>query len=153
MGDKTINIIIPKLRSVCESSDGNILIGTRSGEIVEYKQNKPKVLIRGHFTDELWGLAVNPKKPEYATLGQDGMFAMWDIAGRKQKQFAKMDCTGDVITYSPDGMYLVLGLTSGQVIVLNATNFSTVATRKDRAMAISVHFLYNTLGNKIFTRL
>lgn len=138
VGDKTINIIVPKVRSVCESAEGNILVGTRSGEIVEYRQNKPKVVMRSHFKDELWGLAVNPKKPEYATLGQDGMFAIWDVNGKKQKQFAKMDCTGDVIAYSPDGVYLVLGLTSGQVIVLNATNFSTVATRKDRTLAISV---------------
>ena len=42
------------------------------------------------------------------------------------------------MAYSPDGALLALGLQSGQVIVLDADKYTTIATRKDRAAAISV---------------
>ncbi len=80
-----IGASIPRVRSVCESSENNILIGTRSGEVVEITHNTPKVLIRSHARDELCGLAVHPKKAEYVTLGHDGLFAVWDFVTRKQK--------------------------------------------------------------------
>ena len=77
---------LPRVRSVCENKDGNILVGIRGGEIVEFKQGKPSVILRGHFKDELWGLAVHPKRAEFCTLGEDCMFAMWDMLNRKQKR-------------------------------------------------------------------
>lgn len=83
--DALINSIVPKVRSICENTDGNILVGTRSGEIVEITKNTPKVLIRSHSKNELWGLAVHPRKPEYVTLGRDNILAVWDIVTRKQK--------------------------------------------------------------------
>ncbi len=42
-------------------------------------------------------------------------------------------------------MYLALGLTNGQVIVLETTKYSTVATRKDRTFAISVSMCATTM--------
>ena len=81
---KEIKSLNPKVRALCESANG-ILVGTRGGEIVEFIDNKPKVVMRGHFDDELWGLAVSPKKKEYVTIGEDQLLASWDIASRKQK--------------------------------------------------------------------
>ena len=91
-GNKAINCLMPRVRSVCESPEGNILVGTRSGEIIEFRQDKPRILMRSHFKDDLWGLAINPKKPEYATLGQDAMFAIWDVLEHKQKMVSKFPC-------------------------------------------------------------
>lgn len=57
---------------MCESAKGNVLVGTRGGEIIEFfaKDPKPKIHLRSHCKDELWGLAQNPKNPaEFITVG------------------------------------------------------------------------------------
>jgi len=83
--NKVLNCLLPKIRSVCESLDGSVVIGVRSGEIIEYREGKFD-LLRSHFKNKLYGLAVHPKLPEFVTFGQDGIFAHWDIPSRKQKQ-------------------------------------------------------------------
>jgi echinoderm microtubule-associated protein-like 6 len=62
--------MLPKVRSVCEHpTSGNILVGTRGGEIVEFGGPKPMVYMRSHFDGELWGLATHPTKEEFITVG------------------------------------------------------------------------------------
>ncbi len=35
--------------------------------------------MRGHFNDELWGLACDTKKLEFVTAGEENVVAIWDI--------------------------------------------------------------------------
>ena len=75
----------PMVRSVCDSKDGSkVLVGTRGGEIVEFNTQKPqpRVYLRCHFDDELWGLAPHPNRAEVYTFGGDCMLAVWDLATR-----------------------------------------------------------------------
>jgi len=48
--------LIPKIRSICVLSENRLAVGTRSSEIVEFTDRKAKILIRGHFDKELWGM-------------------------------------------------------------------------------------------------
>ena len=65
------------------------------------------------------------------------MLAIWDIKTKKQKQFGKLDCAGNVLAYSHDATKLAIGYTNGtlQVLLLD-TKFSVHAMRKDRKEAI-----------------
>lgn len=74
-----INSICPKIRSISESSEGYILIGTRGGEIIELSDDSCNILIRGHFDEELWGLCVHPVDNKFYTAGQDKLLAEWSI--------------------------------------------------------------------------
>ena len=38
-----------------------------------------RVVLRGHYDKELWGLAVHPFKNEYYTVGEDKLLAVWDV--------------------------------------------------------------------------
>lgn len=133
--DKSIGCLNVKVSSVCEKTDGNILIGTRGGDIIEITKNNPKVLIRSHYKYALKGLATNPKKAEYATVDQSGLFSVWDIETRKQKLVRKLDCGGDTITFSSDGKQVAIGLLNGEIRILNS-EFKVAATRKNTASAI-----------------
>jgi len=58
-------------------------VGTRSSEIVEFDENGvARVLMRGHFDDELWGLDIHPLEPKVATFGRDNLLAIWSIENR-----------------------------------------------------------------------
>ena len=74
-----IKSLCPKVRSVCENSEGNILVGSRASEIIEFINGKPVVHLRGHYDNELWGLCNHPSSDKYYTAGQDKMLALWDI--------------------------------------------------------------------------
>ena len=137
-----IKSMMPKARSVCEHpKSGAILVGTRGGEILEFTAgatSKPQIHMRSHYDGELWGLATHPSKEEFITIGQDNMLAIWDIKNRKQRQFGKLECAGNVLAYTHDETKLAIGYTNGsvQVLLLDAS-FSVFAQRKDRKEAIS----------------
>jgi microtubule-associated protein-like 6 len=131
--------LIPEANSVCDSAAGNVLVGTRGGEIMEFypNQDKPKIHLRSHCKDELWGLAMNPKNnQEFITVGQDMVLAIWDIPNRRQKKFARLDCQSNVVSYSSDGNFLAIGYTNGTLTILNSS-FAAHVSRKDRKKEIS----------------
>ena len=66
--------INPKVRALDYDNDTKkLLIGTRGSEIIEYNTNtkERKIILNGHFNLELWGLAQNPSKDEFVTVGED----------------------------------------------------------------------------------
>jgi microtubule-associated protein-like 6 len=89
---KSLKVIIPvdkaspQIRSVCLHPGGKkLLVGTRGAEIVEfeievdhdYKVGTPSVVTRGHFKDEVWGLAVGVTN-FFVTTGDDGYVRVWN---------------------------------------------------------------------------
>ena len=82
---------------------------------MEFKKGKPKpdIHMRAHYEGELWGLACHPQKEEFVTIGQDMMLAIWDVKTRKQKQFGKLDCAGNVLAFTKDASKLAIGYTNG----------------------------------------
>lgn len=71
------------MRSVCCNPQGDILVGTRGSEIIEIKGSKSAVLMKGHFSNELWGLCVHPNQGSFFTVGEEGLLAQWDTRTRK----------------------------------------------------------------------
>ena len=66
------------------------------------------------------------------------MLAVWDIKNKKQKQYGKLDCGGNVLAYTKDATKLAIGYINGTVqVLLLDSSFSVHAVRKDRKEAIS----------------
>jgi hypothetical protein len=86
---------------------------------MEFSGDKPKILMRGHFEGELWGLCPHPLKKEFITVGQDSMLAIWNIAERRQRKYAKLDCAANVLAYTSDAAMLAIGFINGEVKVLD----------------------------------
>jgi hypothetical protein len=92
---KRYDVSVPDLKSMMPSvksvSDhpktGQILVGTRGGEIVEFgaiPKERPKMHLKSHYHKELKGLAPHPTEARFLTVGQDGMLGVWNINGRRQ---------------------------------------------------------------------
>lgn len=135
--DKAINSLNPKVRSICENEAGNILIGTRGSEIIEFEGSTPNVLLRGHFDNELWALVAHPKKDKYFTAGQDLMLALWDVKSRAIEKFTTVPDQIEVMAVSPDAKTLAMGCKSGDLYIYDAVNLTQKAKKHDRKQPIS----------------
>jgi len=132
----------PKIRSICENIDGRILIGTRSGDIIEIQKTTPDaftadIRVRSHYRDRIYALAVHPSKLEFATMSRDCLFCVWDMKSRMQKYSMKADIGGDAIAFAKNGTIGAMGLLNGQVIVFDAETYQPITVRKDTMSAIS----------------
>ena len=120
--NKEINSMNYKIRSVCANDEGDILIGTRGGEIIELEDNKPKICLRGHFDKELWGLCVHPKKDIYYTVGEDKLLGVWDIKTKKLILKTVLEEKSKTIDCSPDCKELAVGCESGNFYIYDTIN-------------------------------
>lgn len=41
------------------------------------------------------------------------MLAVWDIATKRQKKFAKLDCGGNVLSFNSNASFLAIGFING----------------------------------------
>ena len=112
--------IMPKIRAIATSTGQTLAVGTRGGEIVQFNLTgqsedhiETKVILRGHFDYELWGLSVHPTQPVYATVGEDFLLAIWEIQTRRQSKAVRLSVQSKVCQYSNDGKYLAVGCKNG----------------------------------------
>lgn len=121
MDDKELEKANPKrgkpaaAHSLCGDENGNLLVGTVCNEIYELKfgsSEPPFCYTQGHY-EELWGLACHPTKHEFATAAEDETLRVWDMAGRRMRAMAKIDGPIRCAAYSPDGLYIAIGLGGG----------------------------------------
>ena len=134
---KSLGSILAKPRSAVEGKNGKLLIGSRGGEIFEVQGQNSKVLMKGHYDLELWGLVSHPTRNEYVTLGQDGLLAVWEAASRKQKTCIKLEGPGGVLAYSPNGNTLIAGMDNGKVLILDGVTLALKDQKHDRVKQIS----------------
>ena len=146
---KEINSMNPKIRSVCTNDEGDILIGTRGGEILEIQDNTPKICLRGHFDGELWGLCVHPKKDIYYTVGEDKLLGVWDIQTKKLIHKAVLEEKSKTIDISPDCKELAIGCESGNFYIYDSINLKLkyrIPNKESKKSAIQV-LKYSPNGN------
>ncbi|CAM9415834.1 unnamed protein product, partial [Ectocarpus fasciculatus] len=109
----------PCVRSVClnDHSDGRkILVGTSCSEIFEISAsegtdvNGGDCLMRGHFRDQLWGLASHPAKPVYVSAGDEGMLKEWNATTLALNREIDLEGWIRAARYSPNGLLIACGM-------------------------------------------
>ena len=99
----------------------------------------PKVLVRGHWDLELWGLAVHPIKPIFYTVGEDKLLAMWDTKTKEMKKCVKnVGQASKAVACSPNGNYVAIGCKNGDVVVYDANKLTETCKLKKTKKEISV---------------
>ncbi|OQS03517.1 microtubule-associated protein, partial [Thraustotheca clavata] len=143
------------IQSVALSSNmSTILLGTHMSDIFELNTKTGTVstpIMRGHFSDELWGLSAHPTKQECATVGDDSFLCIWDLVKKTQLRRLKLECMARAVAYSPDGKYIAIGLgghipgnekankhpKSGAVLILYESDLSKITEKNDAKKWIS----------------
>jgi microtubule-associated protein-like 6 len=94
-----------------------ILVGTKGCDIFEAimptNPTENHTLTRvacGHSSGELWGLAVNPMRDEFATCGDDKTIRIWSLRSREQLCLRVMPSIARALAYSPKGEIIALGM-------------------------------------------
>ena len=144
---ESVHSLNPKIRSVCENDNGNILVGTRGGEILEIENEEPNVYIRGHWDKELWGLCAHPSENKYFTIGQDKLLAVWDISSRKIINSCNIEKEGMTIACSPDGNELAIGCKEGELLIYDAKNLKKIQLIKETVRKSISDVKYSPDGN------
>ena len=76
-------------------------------------------LLCGHFSGELWGLAVSPVtvREEYCTVGDDKFLRLWSSRKKCQKVAIDLGAVARCCAYSPDGSMI------GNFLLIYICNF------------------------------
>lgn len=114
---KSLNL---RVRSVYVDSQERLLVGTRGSEIVVFSSvntsnSESKVVMRGHFDNELWGMCTDRKQNCFYTVGEDNLLAKWDIANRRQLLSDRINAPAKTIDISEDGSLLAVGSKRGDI--------------------------------------
>lgn len=144
---KMLNAVSPNVRCVDWETDmGRILIGTASAEIYEVNagdgENMHKgPVLEGHGGDELWGLAVNPVKEEFCTVGDDAFLRVWDLGTHASVANIALEMPARCCVFSPDGKSLAIGFGcprklsnrqfDGKWIVMDVSDFQVSHEARD----------------------
>lgn len=114
------SISAKQIQSVSAVSSGDVLrvlATTRGCDILEISVDlakncdvvSRKVVMRGHYHDELWGLAVHPFLPEFCTVGDDMTIRFYSIRQREKVSIYPLGVMSRCCSYSPDGKFIALG--------------------------------------------
>mmetsp|Transcript_20183 Transcript_20183/g.18324 ORF Transcript_20183/g.18324 Transcript_20183/m.18324 type:complete len:1166 (+) Transcript_20183:2-3499(+) len=93
---------------------GKLLFATVSSEVYEVTSTEGEnihswPLIQGHSGDDLWGLAINPTKDQYCTVGDDAILKYWDIFTHLVTETVTLEMPSRCCAFSPDGKHLAIG--------------------------------------------
>ncbi len=136
---RTVGSSYPKPRSICQGRNGNILVGTRGGEIFEFiDEHDYKIVNQGHYDKELWGLSAHPSRNEFCTTGQDCLLVVWNADTKLQKGETKLENPSVCCTYSPDGSSIAVGCENGKVLVYDADSLVLRVATHDRVKGVTV---------------
>jgi WD40 repeat protein len=115
---KILRAINPHLRTVdWNFSQGKLLLGTIASEIFEISSADGEnvhrgSILEGHGGDELWGLAVNPIREEFCTVGDDCLLKVWDLNTKSSSTTVTLEMPARCCCYSPDGKHIAVGFGS-----------------------------------------
>ncbi|GMH46698.1 hypothetical protein TrVE_jg371 [Triparma verrucosa] len=104
------------LKSLCVGTQSSSLFHLNVSNAAAADPAAAKLLTAGHNRGELWGIATHPTKLEYATVGDDMVLRIWDVATknlRKAPCSVELKSMARVVAYSADGTKIAVGLGGG----------------------------------------
>ncbi|XP_060530398.1 echinoderm microtubule-associated protein-like 2 [Cylas formicarius] len=126
------------IRVVSEGRGGQLLIGTtRNCILCGTLELGFQPIILGH-TDDLWGLAVHPSIPQFATAGYDRVLQLWESMSHSILWSKDIGEAGQSVAFSPDGSCILVGCVSGKWMIFDAQSRELLGYHTDGSEPIHV---------------
>uniref|UniRef100_A0A7N5JDQ2 Echinoderm microtubule-associated protein-like 1 n=1 Tax=Ailuropoda melanoleuca TaxID=9646 RepID=A0A7N5JDQ2_AILME len=102
-------------------------------------------ITQGH-TDELWGLAAHPTKPQFFTCGQDKHIMLWDAISHRPIWNKTIEDAAQSSGFHPSGSVVAVGTLTGRWFVFDTETKDLVTVHTDGNEQLST-MRYSPDGN------
>ncbi|PWA16263.1 hypothetical protein CCH79_00004394 [Gambusia affinis] len=134
------------IRTIAEGRGETVLIGTTKNFVLQGSLDGEFIPITQGHTDELWGLAVHPWKPQFLTCGYDRQVCMWDSSTHQLIWTKTLEDTAQSAGFHPSGAVVAVGTQTGRWLVLDTDSKDLVTVHTDGNEQLSV-MRYGPDGN------
>ncbi|XP_042356326.1 echinoderm microtubule-associated protein-like 1 isoform X6 [Plectropomus leopardus] len=134
------------IRTIAEGRGESVLIGTTKHFVLQGSLDGEFVPITQGHTDELWGLAVHPWKPQFLTCGYDRQVCLWDSSSHQLIWTKSMEDAAQSAGFHPSGAVVAIGTQTGRWLVLDTDSKDLVTVHTDGNEQLSV-MCYGPDGN------
>ncbi|KAM8833859.1 echinoderm microtubule-associated protein-like 1 isoform 3-T6 [Synchiropus picturatus] len=126
------------IRTIAEGRGETVLIGTTKNFVLQGTLEGEFVPITQGHTDELWGLAVHPCKPQFLTCGFDRQVCLWESVYHQIIWTKVLDDTAQSAGFHPTGSVVAIGTQTGRWLVLDTDSKDLVTVHTDGNEQLSV---------------
>ncbi|KAM9842423.1 echinoderm microtubule-associated protein-like 1 isoform 2-T2 [Aulostomus maculatus] len=126
------------IRTVAEGRGETVLIGTTKNFVLQGSLDGEFMSITQGHTDELWGLAVHPSKPQFLTCGYDRQVCLWDSSSHQLIWSKNMEDAAQSAGFHPSGAVVAIGTQTGRWLVLDTDSKDLVTVHTDGNEQLSV---------------
>ncbi|KAL6105613.1 eml1 [Pungitius sinensis] len=119
------------IRTIAEGRGETVLIGTTKHFVLQGSLDGDFVPIMQGHTDELWGLAVHPWKPQFVTCGYDRQVCLWDSSSHQLIWNKSMEDAAQSAGFHPSGGVVAIGTQNGRWLVLDSDSKDLVTVHTD----------------------
>lgn len=134
------------IRTIAEGRGETVLIGTTKNFVLQGSLDGEFMPITQGHTDELWGLAVHPWKPQFLTCGYDRQVCLWDSSSHQLIWAKNMEDAAQSAGFHPSGSVVAIGTQTGRWLVLDTDSKDLVTVHTDGNEQLSV-MRYGPDGN------
>uniref|UniRef100_A0A3B4Z847 Echinoderm microtubule-associated protein-like 1 n=1 Tax=Stegastes partitus TaxID=144197 RepID=A0A3B4Z847_9TELE len=134
------------IRTIAEGRGETVLIGTTKNFVLQGSLDGEFMSITQGHTDELWGLAVHPWKPQFLTCGYDRQVSLWDSSSHQLIWTKSMEDAAQSAGFHPSGSVVAIGTQTGRWLVLDTDSKDLVTVHTDGNEQLSV-MRYGPDGN------
>ncbi|KAJ8399479.1 hypothetical protein AAFF_G00411910 [Aldrovandia affinis] len=126
------------VRTVAEGKGRSVLIGTTRNYVLQGTLLGEFTPITQGHTDELWGLAVHPVRPQFLTCGHDKHVILWDSSLHQPIWTKTMEDAAQSAGFHPSGAVVAIGTQTGRWLVLDTQSKDLVTVHTDGNEQLSV---------------
>ncbi|XP_034432706.1 echinoderm microtubule-associated protein-like 1 isoform X2 [Hippoglossus hippoglossus] len=126
------------IRTIAEGRGETVLIGTTKNFVLQGSLDGEFMPITQGHTDELWGLAVHPCKPQFLTCGYDRQVSLWDSSTHQLIWTKNMEDAAQSAGFHPTGAVVAVGTQTGRWLVLDTDSKDLVTMHTDGNEQLSV---------------
>jgi len=126
------------VRTISQGKGSQLVLGSTKNSILQgtFELNFQEI-VTGHV-DEVWALATHPQQNQFLSSGYDQHIHLWDTLTHRAVWSSHIGDQAQSACFSSDGEVIVVGMTSGRWIVLDASTREVYGLHQDGTEPIQV---------------